>query len=162
MGKDLTHRLQHVRSVTCAILFHSPYHSLSVSVCIVLRNWEHFNDRNPDFLSFFRSFFFFFFLNSAAWSDTDAKTFLELALFPSGRPAHSSLLSSIFNHPLFFPSKSFTLLTVLIKRESEKIGSNVFPRVAVLLFVTWSSKKAQARKTHHSLLYRHNFKYHLW
>lgn len=133
MGKDLTHRLQHVRPATCVIVFHSPYHSLSLSRlhCFVeLRAFQ------------WQESSFFFFLNSAAWSDTDARTFLELAAFPSGRPAHSSLLFSIFNHPLL-PPKSFTLLAVLVKRESEKTESNVFPRVAVLLFVIWCSKNCK-------------------
>lgn len=133
MGKDLTHTLQHVRTATCAIIFHSPYHSLSMSRlhCFVeLRAFQWQESR----------FFFFFFLNSTAWSDTDARTFLELAAFPSGRDLHTRLYSSLFLIILFFPPKSFTLLTVLVKRESEKTESNVFLRVAVLLFVPWCSK----------------------
>lgn len=60
-----------------------------------------------------------FFFNSTAWSGTDAKTFLELAVFPSGRPAHSAVVFSIFNHPLF--SKPLTLLAVPVKRKKEEI-----------------------------------------
>lgn len=98
MGKDLTHRLQHVRTVTWAIVFHSPYHSLSLSRlhCFVKLRAFQWQESN------------FFFFEKQSWSDKDAKTFLELAVFPSGRPAHSSLLFSIFKHPLFTP-KSFTL-----------------------------------------------------
>lgn len=96
MGKDQTHRLQHVRTATCAIIFHSPYHSLSMSRlhCFVeLRAFQWQESR----------FFFFFFLNSTAWSDTDARTFLELAAFPSGRDLHTRLYSSLFLIILFSP-----------------------------------------------------------
>lgn len=87
MAKDSTHRLL---SVTWAIVLPSPYRFLSMPSlhCFVeLRafQWQE------------SSFFF----NSTAWSGTDAKTFLELAVFPSGRPAHSAVVFSIFNHPLF-------------------------------------------------------------
>lgn len=78
VGKDITHWLEHVGTVTCEIVFLSSYvsHSLcAASISIVLCNWEFFNDRN------------LVLLNSAACSDAGAKTFLELVVFSSGSPA---------------------------------------------------------------------------
>lgn len=118
MAKDTTHRLL---SETWAIVLPSPYRSLSMPSlhCFVeLRAFQWQESR--------------FFFNSTAWSGTDAKTFLELAVFPSGRPAHSAVVFSIFNHPLF--SKPLTLLAVPVKREKEEIEWNMFPSIAMLLF----------------------------
>lgn len=85
VGKHITYSLQHARTVTCAIVSLLSYLSFCPSSVSIV-SWEHFNDRN------------LVLLNSAAWSDTDAKTFLELVVFPSGSPEPLSLLlySSFF------------------------------------------------------------------
>lgn len=102
VGKHMTHSLQHASKVNWVIVFLSPYLSPSLSrLCpaIVSCDWECFNDRN------------LVLLNSAAWSDADAKTFLELVVFPSGSPApplSPLLCSCIFS--IFTSLHSFSFL----------------------------------------------------
>lgn len=98
MGKHVTRVLRHARTVTRAVVFLSSYLSFCPS-SIVWCVREHFNDRN------------LVLLNSAAWSDTDAKTFLELVVFPSGSPAPLSppLYSCVFS--IFTPLPSFPFLS---------------------------------------------------
>lgn len=102
VGKFITHSLQNGRTVICAVVFLSSYLSLSVRALspLSLCDWEHFNDRN------------LVLLNSAAWSDTDAKTFQELVVFPSGSPAPlSPPLYSPCIFSVFTPLSSFSVLS---------------------------------------------------
>lgn len=96
VGKHITHSVQHARMVTCTIVslfVLSIFFFCLSSVAIVSCNSEHFNDRNLVLFS------------SADWADIDAKTFLELVVFPSWLRYFTVLLLSLFSLPV--PSSSF-------------------------------------------------------
>lgn len=58
-------------------------------------------------------------LNSTAWSDTDAKTFLELVVFPFGSPAP---LSPLLVFSVFPPFHPLVLLNVIVKERVRREG----------------------------------------
>lgn len=109
--KHITHSSQHARTVTCAIF--SPL-LLSLSLSPLSRAIESISMTGILFCWIAR-----------AWSDTDAKTFLKLVVFPSGSPAPLSLLlySCVFS---LLPSRLFhssALLKVTVngrEREQER------------------------------------------
>lgn len=103
--ENTTYSLQHARMVSIVSLLSYLFFCLS-SGAIVSCNQQRFNDRN------------LVLLNSVAWTDTDAKTFLELVVFPSWLLYFTLLLFSLF--PLLFPHLSLVLLKVTVNvRETE-------------------------------------------
>lgn len=115
--ENTTYSLQHARMVTSTIVSLLSYLFFCLSSgAIVSCNQQRFNDRN------------LVLLNSAAWTDTDAKTFLELVVFPSWLLYFTLLLFSLFSL-LFPPHLSLVLLKVTVNvRETEEENASGMDR----------------------------------
>lgn len=115
--ENTTYSLQHARMVTGTIVSLLSYLFFCLSSgAIVSCNQQRFNDRN------------LVLLNSAAWADTDAKTFLELVVFPSWLLYFTLLLFSLFSL-LFPPHLSLVLLKVTVNvRDTERENASGMDR----------------------------------